>query len=132
MICVKFLKNNPALKNVRRELRHNQTDAERAFWWKVRNRQFHGLKFFRQYSVGSYILDFYCPAIKVAVELDGGQHNQPEECDYDAVRSEYLNSCGVSVVRFWNHEVLQNMDSVLAGLEEIVAPALTPPGLPLT
>ena len=123
---MEFLTNNPALKKQRRELRHNQTDAERVFWWKVRNRQFYGLKFYRQYSVGSYILDFYCPAIKVAVELDGGQHNQPRNSEHDVVRSEYLNACGVNVVRFWNHEVLSDIESVFVGLEEIVMPLLSP------
>jgi len=112
-----FLKNNPVLKDRRRELRRNQTDAERAFWAKVRNKQFFGMKFFRQYSFGSYILDFYCPEKKLVVELDGGQHNQPEDREYDAVRTNYLNAHGVEVVRFWNNEVLGNMDGVLACLE---------------
>jgi len=112
-----FLKNDPILKYRRRELRRNQTDAERAFWAKVRNKQFFGMKFFRQYSFGSYILDFYCPEKKLAVELDGGQHNQPEDREYDAVRTNYLNAHGVEVVRFWNNEVLGEMDAVLACLE---------------
>lgn len=116
-----FLKNDPILKDRRRELRRNQTDAERAFWAKIRNKQFLGMKFFRQYSFGSYILDFYCPEKKLAVELDGGQHNQPEDREYDAVRTNYLNAHGVEVVRLWNNEVLGEMDGVLACLELKVA-----------
>jgi very-short-patch-repair endonuclease len=112
-----FLKNDPVLKDRRRELRRNQTDAERAFWAKVRNKQFLGMKFFRQYSFGPYILDFYCPEKKLAVELDGGQHNQPEGRDSDLVRTNYLNTHGVEVVRFWNNEVLLEIDGVLARLE---------------
>lgn len=112
-----FLKNTPVLKDRRRELRRNQTDAERAFWAKVRNKQFLGMKFFRQYSFGSYILDFYCPEKKLAVELDGGQHNQSEGREYDAIRTNYLNAHGVEVVRFWNNEVLVEIDAVLARLE---------------
>ena len=112
-----FLKNDPALKERRRELRRNQTDAERVFWAIVRNKQFFGLKFFRQYSFGSYILDFYCPEKKLAVELDGGQHNQPEAREYDAVRTCFLNANAVEVVRYWNNEVLCEMDGVLANLE---------------
>ena len=112
-----FLKNDPILKERRRELRRNQTDAERAFWSKVRNKQFFGLKFFRQYSFGSYILDFYCPEKQLAVELDGGQHNLPEGKEYDAVRTNFLNENGVEVVRYWNNEVLCEMDGVLASLE---------------
>ena len=123
---MKFLRNDPALKGRRRELRRNQTEAEKTFWAHVRNRQFHGMKFFRQYSFGPYILDFYCPALKLAVELDGGQHNLPGSREYDSARSEYLNAHGVEVLRFWNHDVLNHAQSVFARMEE----RLTPPGLP--
>jgi len=122
-----YLRNDPALKERRRELRRNQTDAEKTLWAHVRNRQFHGLKFFRQYSFGPYILDFYCPALKLAVELDGGQHNQEENRAYDAARSEYLRANGIEVLRFWNHDVLRDVMSVLATVEE----RITPPDLPL-
>ena len=115
---MKYLLNNPALKNKRRELRKNQTDAEKAFWSHVRNRQFHGMRFLRQYSVGPYILDFFCPEIKTAIELDGGQHNEPGGKAYDAVRSEYLKAQGINVLRFWDHEVLLDMQGVLAKVEE--------------
>jgi very-short-patch-repair endonuclease len=77
-----------------------------------------GIKFFRQYSVGTYILDFFSPAVKLAIELDGGQHNLPESREYDAARSEFLRSHGIEVVRFWNHDILQNMVGVLTSLEE--------------
>ena len=119
-----FLRNDPSLKDRRRELRRDQTDAEQAFWARVRNSQFYGMRFFRQYSVGPYILDFYCPAIKLAVELDGGQHALDENLEYDAARSAYLNAHGIEVARFWNNEVLRDIESVLE--------RLTPPGLPLT
>ncbi|ABQ28261.1 endonuclease domain-containing protein [Geotalea uraniireducens] len=125
---MKFLRNDPSLKERRRELRRNQTEAEKIFWAHVRNGQFHGLKFFRQYSVGPYILDFYSPFNKLAVELDGGQHNQAEIREYDAARSEYLNAHGIEVLRFWNHDVLLDVQSVLSRVEE----KLTPPVLPLT
>ena len=118
-----FLKNDQQLKERRRELRRNRTDAEKAFWARVRNKQFFGLKFFRQYSFGPYILDFYCPAKKFAVELDGGQHNLNDTKEYDAERTDYLNTFGVKVVRFWNNEVMCNLDGVLE--------RLTPPDLPL-
>ena len=75
------------------------------------------MKFFRQYSFGSYILDFYCPEKKLAVELDGGQHNLPEGKEYDELRTQFLNANGVDVVRFWNNEVLLEMEGVLAALE---------------
>lgn len=84
------------------------------------------MRFFRQYSVGPYILDFFCPAINVAVELDGGQHNLSEGKEYDAARSEYLNAHGIQVVRFWNNEVLGEIDGVLAQLEQMVAASERP------
>lgn len=123
---MKFLRNDPALKERRRELRRNQTDAERAFWAHVRNRQFFGMRFFRQYSVGPYILDFYCPALKLAIELDGGQHNQVEGREYDIARSEYLNAQGIEVIRFWNNEILRELEGVLARLELKVGAACEP------
>jgi very-short-patch-repair endonuclease len=124
---MKYLRNDSSLKERRRELRRNQTEAEKTFWAHVRNGQFHGMKFFRQYSVGPYILDFYCPVKKLAVELDGGQHNQADNKEYDAARSEYLSAHGIEVLRFWNHDVLLDAQSVLTRVEE----KLTPPVLPL-
>lgn len=125
-----FLKNDPILKDRRKELRRNQTDAEKAFWTKIRNKQFLGLKFFRQYSFGLYILDFYCPEKKLAVELDGGQHNLPDGREYDADRTIFLNAHGVEVERFWNNELLCNMDGVIARLELKVASLKANPSCP--
>jgi very-short-patch-repair endonuclease len=123
---MKYLKNDPALKQRRRELRRSQTDTEKTLWARLRNRQFYGMRFFRQYSIGPYILDFYCPAEKVAIELDGGQHNQCEKKEYDVARSEYLRVRGIDMVRFWNHEVLLDINGVLTKL----AGKITPPNLP--
>ncbi|MBM4329853.1 MAG: endonuclease domain-containing protein [Deltaproteobacteria bacterium] len=123
---MKFLRNDPALKQRRRELRRNQTEAEKVLWAHLRSKQFYGMKFFRQYSIGPYILDFYCPTIKLAVEVDGGQHNQCERKEYDAVRSEYLKAKGIEVIRFWDNEVLLDMESVLSALGLKVTP-LHPP-----
>ena len=78
------------------------------------------MRFFRQYSVGPYILDFYCPGLKLAVELDGGQHDLQENLEYDEARSEFLDANGIDVLRFWNHDVLMDIESVLAKLEEMV------------
>jgi very-short-patch-repair endonuclease len=86
------------------------------------------MKFFRQYSFGPYILDFYCPTMKLAVELDGGQHNQCKNKEVDAARSEYLKRQRIEVMRFWDNEVLLDMESVLAGL----ALRVTPPNLPFS
>jgi very-short-patch-repair endonuclease len=123
---MKYLFNDPDLKHRRRVLRKNQTDTEKAFWSHVRSRQFHGMKFLRQYSVGPYILDFYCPEIKTAIELDGGQHNESRGKAYDAVRSEYLQAQGIDVLRFWDHEVLLDIQGVLAKIEERCNPSQPP------
>jgi very-short-patch-repair endonuclease len=88
----------------------------------VRNKQFYGMRFVRQYSVGPYILDFYCPTVKLAIELDGGQHNQRESLEYDVDRAEYLKAQGIDEVQFWNHEVLLDIGSILAKLAERVTP----------
>lgn len=112
-------RNDLALKGRRRELRCNQTDAERLLWSRLRNKQLYGLKFFRQYSIGSYIIDFYCSKLSLAIELDGGQHNEEQNREYDAARTEYLMAQGINVMRFWNSEVIQNIDGVL---EKITPP----------
>lgn len=122
---MKFIRNDPLLKQRRRELRRNQTEAEKTFWARVRNRQFYRMRFFRQYSVGPYIVDFYCPKLKLAIELDGGQHALDDNLEYDAARSAYLKAQGLDVMRFWNHEVLHDMESVLVQM----AKKITPPSL---
>jgi very-short-patch-repair endonuclease len=86
------------------------------------------MKFFRQYSIGPYILDFYCPTVKLAVELDGGQHNQSENKEYDSARSTYLKTQSIDVIRFWNNDVLVDTQSILAEL----ALKVTPPHLPFS
>jgi very-short-patch-repair endonuclease len=124
---MKFLRNDPTLKQRRRRLRRNQTDSERALWAKVRNKQFFGIKFFRQYSIGPFIVDFYCPTVKLAVELDGGQHSQSNNRESDAARSEYLKTQGIDVMRFWDNEVLLDIESVLSKLALKVTPLYSPP-----
>ena len=106
-----FIINDPSFKTRRRTLRRKQTDAESKLWQRLRNKQVHGLKFYRQYSVGSYILDFYCPQRLLAIELDGSQHLAAKEQDED--RTDYLQGLGIRVIRFWDHEVLQETDVVM-------------------
>ena len=106
------LYNDPVFKNFRRDLRKNQTDAEKKLWSILRNKQVNGLKFFRQYSVGSYILDFFCPEKRLAIELDGGQHNEEINKEKDQQRTDYLAQQHIRVIRFWNNAILQNIDAV--------------------
>ena len=102
---------NPQYVKRVRALRKQQTNTEKFFWAKIRGRQIAGFKFYRQYPIGRYILDFYCPERKIAVELDGSQHM--EERKQDEIRSKYLKSQNITVVRFWDNEILQNVESVL-------------------
>ena len=115
---MKYLYNDSTLKHRRSELRKKQTDAEKVFWSHVRGRQFHGMRFHRQYSIGPYILDFYCPENRIAIELDGGQHNDPEKIKHDALRSEYIKAQGIDILRFWDHEILLEIQAVLDKIEE--------------
>ena len=99
-----------------RRLRRNAADAERELWSRPRNRQLADAKFRRQASIGRYIVDFVCFEAKPVVELDGGQHASRTEKDIE--RTAWLEDEGYRVVRFWNNEVLQNVEGVLA---EIIA-----------
>ncbi|OIP97997.1 hypothetical protein AUK40_02140 [Candidatus Wirthbacteria bacterium CG2_30_54_11] len=103
-----------------RELRHDMTEAELLVWKYLKNRQLAGLKFRRQVGVGRFILDFYCPEKQLAVELDGGHHGSENALVYDAMRTKYLESRGIKVLRFWNSEVMGNVDGVLERIVEIV------------
>lgn len=91
-------------------LRQSQTPQEVILWNKLRNRQL-GFKIKRQYSVGPYVLDFYCPLKKLAIEIDGSQHLKNKE--YDVQRSDYLSVFGIKVIRFWNNEINVNIDGVV-------------------
>jgi len=97
------------------------TDAEILLWSKIQNKQLCGYKFRRQHGVGGYIVDFYCPKLKLAIELDGGQHNQDENIAYDKERTQYLNDLNIKVIRYWNHEVLESIDDVLEDLENKIS-----------
>ncbi len=104
--------NASAVKSRRRLLRESQTDAERKIWGILRNKQMSGLKFYRQYSVGHYILDFFCPIKQLAIELDGGHHAEGVHAQHDEVRTKYLVQHKIQVLRFWNNEVVNNMEGV--------------------
>lgn len=111
-----YLYNNRSTRDLRCKLRREQTDAEKILWHYIRAKQL-GHKFLRQYSVGLYMLDFYCARKRLAVEIDGGQHNEKRGSQKDIVRTAYLNEQNISVKRYWNNEVLVNTDDVL---EDIV------------
>ena len=93
-----------------RQLRSHQTDAEMRLWHRLRGKQL-GIAFRRQYPVGPYITDFACTSLGLIIELDGGQHADAK--DFDARRDAYLQAKGYKVLRFWNNEVMDNLDAVL-------------------
>jgi len=95
-----------------RSLRLHQTDAENLLWLLLRNRGL-GFKFRRQHPVGKSFLDFYCPEVLLAVELDGGQHNRDVATLRDEQRTAEIRNLGIEVLRFWDHDVLKHTDAVL-------------------
>jgi very-short-patch-repair endonuclease len=97
----------PEMKPFRRKLRKQMTPAEVTLWLMIRNKQLDGERFLRQFSIGHFVVDFYCHKYKLAVELDGQDHFTVEGEQYDARRTEYLNSVGVKVLRFENFEIFQ-------------------------
>jgi very-short-patch-repair endonuclease len=117
-----------AKTGIARRLRRDNTDVERRFWNRLRNGQIGGAQFRRQHPAGHYILDFYCPALRLGIELDGGQH--AEASTRDGARDEWLKQQGVTVLRFWNSDVTENINGVLeviaAKIVELSSPATTP------
>ena len=92
------------------------TDAEKLLWSKIRGKQLSGLQFYQQKIIGNYIADFYCPKARVAIEIDGGQHYNAEGKEKDRLRDESMTRAGITVLRFSDREVLENLDSVLEKL----------------
>ena len=109
--------NCATTKDNRRELRKNQTGVERRIWNLLRNKQVNGHKFFRQFGIGPYIVDFYCPILKIVIEIDGGQHYFEEEVKYDNRRTEFMKEAGIRVLRFSNLDVLKNLEGVFESIQ---------------
>jgi very-short-patch-repair endonuclease len=105
------MKQDPRLVNNARELRRNQSPAEKNLWRALRGRRFGGYRFRRQHIVGCYIADFYCAVSALVLELDGESHLGAE--DYDRVRQNYLEKQGLMVLRFWNTDVFEDLEPVL-------------------
>jgi very-short-patch-repair endonuclease len=111
--------NKPALNDRRKELRNQGTPAEAALWNLLKGKQICNLKFRRQHSVGNYILDFYCPSVRLAIELDGDSHLMKSE--YDEQRTQFLNENQITVLRFENRVVFENAEQIYREIEEYVA-----------
>ncbi len=107
-----------------KSLRSNQTDAEQKLWYHLRGHRFLGLKFKRQKPMGNYIVDFVCVERKLIIELDGSQHADQHE--YDATRDAWLRGEGYTVLRFWNNEVLGELEGVVEKIRLALSPDPSP------
>ncbi|WP_038342759.1 endonuclease domain-containing protein [Acinetobacter sp. A47] len=110
------MKLDPQLLEFAKAMRSNATDAEHLMWQLLRAKQFMNLKFRRQHVIAPYIVDFYCHELGLVIELDGSQHGTDDGKEYDAERTKFLEALGLKVVRYWNHDVLKNTESVLGDL----------------
>jgi very-short-patch-repair endonuclease len=112
-----------------RGLRVGMTDAEQVLWYRLRNRQLDGHKFRRQHEIDHYVVDVVCSERMPVMELDGSQHFDQQ--DYDEARTCYLQTKGYRVLRFWNNDVLTNIESVLAAvMEALASPGPSPQSSP--
>ena len=103
-----------------RNLRKNQTEAEKRLWALLRNRQLDGVKFRRQFPIGSFIVDFYSPEYRLGIEADGGQHHKEEGRRRDELRTKELSRQGVHIARFSNREILHNTEGVCKTIKKII------------
>ena len=108
-------------QDVAAKLRKDMTEVEKKLWSKLRSGRLNGYKFRRQFPMGNYIIDFYCSSHKLAIELDGSQHlDDNAQVNKDLKRDEYLRLQGISVLRFWNNEVNENLNEVTEKIIEIL------------
>ncbi|MFA5830463.1 MAG: DUF559 domain-containing protein [Candidatus Paceibacterota bacterium] len=123
----KQISNLSSAKAHRQELRRNATPQEIILWSRLKNNQI-GFKFRRQHSFGKYIADFYCPKLRLVIEIDGSQHLEQEK--YDADRTNFFESLDLKVLRFWNSEINTNLEGVMVGILEFCEQAHPIPSFP--
>jgi very-short-patch-repair endonuclease len=104
----------------RRFLRSQATLTEVRLWECIRKKQILGVRFRRQFSIGRYIVDFYSPQLKLAIEIDGKSHDTQSKQEYDAIREKEIKALGINILRFRNHEVLDELDNVVMKIEDAV------------
>jgi very-short-patch-repair endonuclease len=110
--------NRKYQKPIRQRLRKDATAAEKLLWSRLKHSQLCGHKFRRQQGIAKFVMDFYCPEHKLAIEIDGATHSTPEEIKYDKERQEYIEKFGVNFLRFTNSDVFENLDWVLESIVE--------------
>ena len=124
--------NIKPLKPVRKSLRNSLTPAEAKLWKSLQHSKLEGMKFRRQHSIGRYVVDFYCPEYRLAIELDGEGHFNSIKGEYDARRTAYLNSLNVHVLRFENRTVFDNLQGVLETIRRTLVDRRKPDGKGMT
>jgi len=107
-----------AQTGLRRQLRNSATPAEATLWRRLKNSGADGYKFRRQHGIGPYVLDFYCPLLRLAIELDGSVHEQYGQAVHDAMRDAFLNEQGITVMRFRNEVVWTNIEAIVEAVKE--------------
>jgi very-short-patch-repair endonuclease len=105
-----------------RRLRAEMTPAENVLWDALRREGIPGMRFRRQHAIGRFVLDFYCPGYRLAVEVDGGVHDDPDQAEYDTARTEALSQLGIRVVRVRNEEVMGNLPGVIEQIKFATIP----------
>ena len=112
-----FYGASPLIHARARGLRKRLTEAEKILWQRIRNRQIKNIKFRRQHPIDIFIADFYSHEIKLVIELDGEIHNKPENIEKDKIRTTHLELLGITVIRFTNKEVFQDIEGVISKIE---------------
>jgi very-short-patch-repair endonuclease len=107
-----------------RELRNNPTEAEKALWHQLNARKISGVRFNRQVPIGPFICDFVSRSLKLVIEVDGGQHDWNVEDDRR--RTEFLESQGYKVIRFWNNDVIERIEGVVREIERVISDMPSP------
>ena len=109
--------NIKELKEVRKALRLNGTSAEAVMWTQIKGRRINGRKWRRQFSVGPFIVDFYCPELKLAIELDGAPHYATGGYEADELRTNYLREHGIRIIRFENKDIWTSLEGVIETID---------------
>ena len=112
-----YIHNERDQKLLRQTLRNNATSAEAVLWRALKGKQVEGLKFRRQFGVGPYVIDFYCPEIRLGIELDGGVHKESYTKVYDEMRTEFLAENRIRVLRFENEVVYNNIEGIIEAIK---------------
>jgi very-short-patch-repair endonuclease len=120
VFMVKIKIYNPKIIKFARELRKNSTPQERKLWSFLKSSKFYGFKFRRQFPIDGYIVDLCCVKAKLVIEVDGGQHSNPDDRDYDIIRDAEIKKSGYRILRIWNNQLNENLEGVGEKIHEML------------